>query len=359
MRRIVIGVLLFAALTVSVRAEALPDLYGTERLEQEAPPEVRQLLGEEGLSGGTDFFSAMHTVLMQTLTASESTVKRALSVLGKLLAVMILCSMTERLAPEKTQFAAQLAGVLTVTLLCTASMRSMLGLSRELIEKLCTFADLLLPVMSGTLAASGAPTTSAGLFAGTVLFMDILQRILERLFVPLVYVYAALSCTECSLDGRVEKVRELTGFVIKVGLKGVMYLFTAYLAITEIIGGCSDAATLKAAKATLSAVIPVVGSVVSDAGDSILATAQILKGSAGVFGMTAILAIGIGPFAEIAIHFLTLKCAEAVGGTLTKGGVCKMVGRLSEAMGFMLAISASGILMGLISCCCFLRSGNL
>lgn len=357
MRKIVILLTLALLFTVTAAAQE-QDAYGAWKLKEGLNPQQQALLSEASPTQQTDFFSAFFSMLVQTVAGSESAVKKAASVLGGILAVMILCAMAERFSEESSQKVTQIAGVFAITILCTRSMSGMLGLASQTASELRAFEDLLLPVLSGALTASGAPTAAAGLYAGTVLFMDVLQRILSYLFTPLVYGYLALSCAECAMQENIGKLREFVGFLITVGLKGVTYLFTAYLAITEIIGKSADAAALKAAKATLSAAIPVVGSTISGAGESILAGAQMLKNTAGVFGMLALISIGIAPFLEIGIHYLALKLGTAVGGAFGKDGCGKMVQRISEAMGFMLAICGCGILMALVSCCCFLRSAN-
>ena len=339
-------------------AESAPDPYGASRLERALTPPQRQLIEGASPTAPTDFLSQLGKLISQAISDAAPTAKKAMAVCGGILAVLILTAVAANYETEASHQITKIAGVFAVTLLCTSSLRSMLGLAQSTTDEIRAFSDLLLPVMSGTLAASGAPTAAAGLYAGTVLFMDILQRILSSLFVPLVYAYLALCCAECAMDDRLQKIRELIGFLIRVGLKGVMYLFCAYLAITEIVGKSTDAATLKAAKATLSAVIPVVGSVAAGAADSVLSGAQMLKNTAGVFGLLAFLAIGVGPFLEIGIHYLILKLSAAVGGTMSKDAAAKMTERLSEAMGFMLAICGCGVLMALVSCCCFLRSGG-
>lgn len=65
--------------------------------------------------------------------------------------------------------------------------------------------------------------------------------------------------------------------------------------------------TVKAAKFTMSSLVPVVGGILSDAAETVLAGAGILKNAVGVFGMLAVLAMCVVPFLQLGIHYLAYK----------------------------------------------------
>lgn len=69
-----------------------------------------------------------------------------------------------------------------------------------------------------------------------------------------------------------------------------------YLTASGAIAGSADAAAVKAAKMTISRAIPVVGGILSDAAETVLAGAGVLRGTVGVVGMLVVLAICLTPF---------------------------------------------------------------
>ena len=73
----------------------------------------------------------------------------------------------------------------------------------------------------------------------------------------------------------------------------------------------------------------------------------------------ALVAIGLMPFLQIGVHYLVLKLTAAVGGTVASGAHAKLLENLSSAMGYMLAMTGSSILMAMISCCCFMKAVNV
>ena len=152
-------------------------------------------------------------------------------------------------------------------------------------------------------------TVSAGtLYAGTALFSGLLSRLIARLLLPGVSVYLVVAAAEAALaDSLLSELREFVGWLISKSLRVVLFVFTGYLTVTGVISGSADAAAVRATKAAVSGMIPVVGSILSDASETLLASASALKSSMGVFGMLAVLAICLTPFLKIGAQYLLLK----------------------------------------------------
>ena len=106
---------------------------------------------------------------------------------------------------------------------------------------------------------------------------------------------------------------------------------------------------------TISGMVPVVGGILSDASEAVIVGAGIMKGSVGVYGMLAILAIWISPFLRIGISYLILKLKAVICqcfGVKQRAGV---VENFSEAMGMLLAMTGACCMLLLISMICFMK----
>jgi len=176
------------------------------------------------------------------------------------------------------------------------------------------------------------------------------------LIVPIVYVFVGLAAAECALpSGKLASVRRLLGWCIAALLKGVMYVFTAYLSLTGLLSGSSDEAAINAAKSTLSAAIPVVGGIASDASEAVLQSAKLLRATAGTFGIMAVLALALVPFFKITICYLTMKLTAAIAGFAAGKEHAALIDAQSSAMGYVLGMTGSAALMLLFSTCCFMK----
>ena len=138
-------------------------------------------------------------------------------------------------------------------------------------------------------------------------------------------------------------------WVVTWTLTSVLLVFVGYLTLSGVIAGATDAATVKAAKFAMSSVVPVVGGILSDAAETVLAGAGILKNAVGVFGMLVILCICVAPFLQLGIHYLTYKAASALSATVSNGRVAGLIDNVGGAFGLVLGMTGACALLLLIS----------
>ena len=187
------------------------------------------------------------------------------------------------------------------------------------------------------------------------LFLACLRKLI--LLIPLVYLYILLATAESATDGGgLGKIRELCGWAVRLGVKGLCAVFTAYLSLSRVLTGSADAMAVKAAQAAFSGMVPVVGSILSDASESLLASAGLIRSAAGAFGMLAVLAMALAPFARLGAFYLALRLAGAIGADAVSKAHAGLISNLASAMGYMLAIAASTLWMSLVSSACFLKA---
>lgn len=246
--------------------------------------------------------------------------------------------------------------VLAISYMLTDSTNSMIHLGADTIQQVAEYGKLLLPVLTGVLASQGGISTSAALYAGTSVFIHILIASLENLIGPLLYVYMVL-CIGHHTTGE-ELLKSICNF-LKWGttwlIKVTIYLFTGYLSITGVVSGTTDAAALKAAKITLSGVVPVVGNIISDASEAVLVSAGVLKNSLGISGLLVIIATWIAPFLQIAAQYLLLKITCAISGLFGTSGAVGLLKDFTGIMGLILAATSTICLLMLVSIVCYIR----
>ena len=361
MRRMILTVLvlfLLAQPVFAAQGQEPAETFGADTLEEALDEQTRQALTDVTPTSGGSFGKQLLKILLNALSSSAGSLRQALLAAGKVLAAAMLCTFAsgaqEGAGPKEP---ALIAGAFAITALCTRDMQSMIALARETIEKISDFTTLLLPVLSSCLAASGGSVSAGALLAGSSLIMSFLARLSTGVLIPLVYVYILLSAAESAMDTEaLGKIRELTGWAIGLLTKGVCIAFTAYLSLSRLLTGPADAAGVKAAQAAFSGMVPVVGSILADASESLLASAGVIRSAAGMFGMLAVLSMAAVLFLRLGAFYLALKLAGAIGA----GSVCKahagLIGNLSSAMGFMMAIAGSTLWMALVSAACFLMA---
>ena len=343
MKKYVITVVLMLAIAVPVQA--------LEFTAPSAPASADAYMPETVDSFADDLWY----VIKQAIASALPKVSEASSICVSLIAIVLLMAILQNFS-GMTGRVVNLVSVITVASLLIRPADSLIQLGVRTVEELCEYGKLFFPVMTAALAAQGGATASAALYAGTLAFNTFLSHIITKCIVPIIFFFIIVCIACCAIkEGVLVKIKQFLKWFLTWSMKCVIYLFTAYLGITGVVSGTTDAAALKAAKLTLSGVVPVVGNMISDASEAILVSAGFMKNAAGVYGLIAIIAIWIGPFIQIGIQYLLLKATGAVCAAFeAKEAVC-LVNDFSSAMGFLLAMTGTCCLLLLISTVCFMR----
>ena len=361
MRRLLLIFAVLAALalfTLSAGAAETEDDLGleTDELTDALPQEAAELLQTDELSRAPEFWTGVRDLFFGAFVKSRDSLTGALRLCAMLLAILTLCALAQMHAAGAGATAVTVAGALGITAAVLATFQSMVTLASDTVQSMTNYSACLMPVLATAAAMSGGVTSSTALYAGTVLFSQILMQLISKLLIPAVFFYLAVATAEAALAS--DMLRELRGFVgwvISKSLRILMYVFLAYMSITGVISASADATAVKATKAAVSGMVPVVGGILSDASETLLASASMLKNSVGVFGMLAILAICLVPFLRVGIQYLLLKVTAAVGGTVGLKPHVQLVKQFSTAMGYLLGMCGACALLMLISAVCVLR----
>ncbi|HHT16991.1 MAG TPA: stage III sporulation protein AE [Papillibacter sp.] len=330
-------------------ADAYAEELKTDRLEDALPDDARDLLGNFSVSDATNPKKGLGTLLSalggrarQALTAG---LKNAIVVM----LTALLCGMLTASFDNAGRYAV-LAGVLAISMLSIQNVGSFVGLGREVLNELNLFTKALLPTLTSAAAASGAVTSAAAKYAAAALFMDILMTASHNIVIPIIYAFTATSVAEAALGGEgLTGASNLLKWLGKTTMSFIMLLFVAYLSITGVISASTDAAAVKAMKTTIQTVLPVVGSIIADASDTVLAGAQILRNAIGVFGFIAVAATCAGPFIVVGVHYLAYKAAAGLAASASDGRITKLIANVSAAFGMILGLIGCSALMLYIS----------
>lgn len=321
--------------------------YGMEDLEKAG----EEYIGETDLTGDLDVPSILESMGQRVQDSLAGVVKETVRSCVLLLVVTLLCGLAESMGagaggdPLKIS---TLAAALSIAAIAVGDVNSLLTLGEEAIYNMQGLGDILLPAVSMTTAASGAPAAAAVKYSATILFSDFLIRLINHLLIPLCYAFVAVNVAWAALgnDG-LKRMGSLLKWLITTILSVILLVFIGYLNLSGVISGSADAATVKAAKFTISNMVPVVGGVISDTAETLLAGASLLRNTAGVFGMLAVLGICLVPFLNLGIHYLMYKVTAALAATVSGDGrVTGLIEALGSAFGLILAMTGScGVLL--------------
>lgn len=302
-----------------------------------------------------NFLQGLLEVVRDALLAVRPDLKEAAAVSLRIASVVMAISLL-RTFPGSSEKTAALAGSIGIAVLLLRSSNSLINLAASTVTEVSEYGKLLLPVMTAALAGQGGISSSAAIYAATAFFDALLTSIIGKLLTPLIYVFLLLSVAGSAIgQDTIKKLRNTIKWAITWSLRTILYIYTGFIGITGVVSGTTDAVALKAAKLTISSVVPVIGGILSDASEAVLVGAGTVKNAAGIYGFFAIIAIWIGPFLQIGVHYLLLKATGAVCSVFAGKEHTELIQDFSAAMGLLLAMTGTICLMLLISLVCYLK----
>lgn len=328
----------------------VPTAAGEALTAPTAPSAAQELMPENQTDFGAGLLSMLHKALPDAYIQLRQALKTGLAVFCCVFLVSILLSV------GCSSTAAEIAGAACIAGLMLRDSRVLIGLAMDTVIEISEYSKLFLPVLTAAASARGAMTSSAALYLGTTVMTAFLSNVLRHILVPAVYLFLAASVANCALGEEMLKqlrdtIKKLAGWFLKTALT----VFLAYMSITGAVTGTADKTALKATKAAISAVVPVIGKTLADASEALLLSADIAKNTVGIYGIFAFAGIFLAPFFKIGAHYLVLKGTSALCAIVG----CKRLTSLTEdfctAMGILLGMTGVMCALSIIGTVCFMK----
>lgn len=343
MKRFLSACLLMCLCIISAAAFDEHDIGG---LADALPAEQKEYL--DGISAGdaTDLTGSFTALFENISSDGTNALRGAVKSLLRVAVIVVLTACARGFSHAVgggADAVVDLAGVLGCAAVLLQDFSGVLAVCRNAFEQISTFSATLQPVLATALSVGGCAATATVLQVSTMLVFDLVLRLVTMLLVPAACAYLAITVVDAAtgnelLHGLADGVKSLTTGTLKL----VMTLFIAYLTIAGGVSGSVDKLALKTAKFAVSGAVPVVGGIISDATETMLTGAALLKNAVGVFGMLCITAICIVPFLRAGACYLCYRAGAAALSPLCGKSMTRLLGGVGT--GF-------GLLLGMLSTC--------
>lgn len=318
----------------------------------DAAPEAAALMNSDasdsfGLAGG------VRILLEGALEDLKGYLFSGVRAVGAIMAGVVLLGTMESAAPVGKELLSRYGtaiGALWITAMAAGDLDSLMGLGRETILRVSQLSKALLPTLAAAEAASGGITAASVRQVAAVFFSDVLLTVIDQLLLPAVYLYIGIAAAGAVLEGEaMERIGELLKKAVGWVLGGLLTLFTTYLSVSGAVAGAADAQAVKAAQSAMSAAVPVVGGILAEAAESVLAGAGLLRGMIGTAGTLALLGACLTPFLRLGCQYLLYQGASLVAAAAGPPKLIKLIARLGDAFALVLAMTGASAVLLLIS----------
>ena len=334
----------------------LEDAFGMEAVEEALPENAKGYMAGISIDDTGDLGDGISAIVCGALGDSGGAMKRAVGLGVQIVAIVLLASVMGFVGDGKTVQASGLAAVLAIGMCCISRISGYFTEVAETVDSISAFSGFLFSALAASTAATGAVGTSTALYGVTVAVCSLISRGMQLLFLPGISCYMALMLASSAVgDNSLSMVADTIKQLLTLVLKFAVIGFTAYLSLTGVVSGSADSASIRAAKLTISTAVPVVGSLIADASETLLVSAGLLRSGIGIFGMLGVLAVSIGPFLETGVGYLVLKCTAAVSASTGEKQLSGFISALASGFGLLTALVGVCTLLIIIACVCFMR----
>ena len=283
----------------------------------------------------------IETCLQELLNGinTKSFITSSIRSLSKMLIVIMLGGICAGFQKNSDLPVVTIATALAMTSVLFSDLQGILFLCTQTLEQISIFSNTMLPVMAGAITLSGAPITASATQSITMLALSLIIDFISSVLVPAICAYIAIITVNAALShDLLDNLGQFIKWITTGSLKLILTIFIAYLSISGAISGSVDAVALKTAKFAVSGSVPVVGGIISDATESMLAGMVTIKNSLGIIGLLGVVAICIIPFLQVGINYLIFKAGTAAFSPICSPPIRKLMTGIGDSLGLMLGM---------------------
>ncbi len=337
MKRLILLLCALGALCLPVCAAELPEELGGA-VPSELLDGARD--GDDLVARGADYLRGMLG------GALEDAVLPALRAAAALMLLSLLCGLVEGTAVgagEQGTRCVALAGVLGAAALSAGDLSTLIGLGVETVDELFTAAKLLVPTLAAAMAGGGCVSAASAWQVGALAMCEIFLALLRGCFVPALYCMIGAAAAGALLpESRLTLLSEGIGKLLSWALGALLFAFTGFLSLSGLLAGSADRVSVRIGKTVISGAVPVVGGILSDTAEALLAGADALRGTIGTLGIFTVLALCMAPLLRLAAQYVLYRLTAFFCGMTGSEALRGFLEQLSSAFALMLAMTAGG-----------------
>ena len=320
---------------------------------EDLPESAQEIITGSDTTGLDQLNEPLGDILRSLVDDGAGMIKKAFQSVTVIIAIIILCAIVQSMYQSKisgTLNPVGMAGALAVTVAVSGNFSVLSTTATETMAEIDAFSKSLLPTLAAAAAAAGSPVSASAKHIVAMLFSDVIITVVNNLLMPFTFSYIVLCAANAAvggdaLSGMAKLVKNLITTILTAFTGG----FVAYLVLSGVITGTTDQVAIKGAKLAISSVVPVVGSIIADASDTIMTSAGILRNSIGIAGIVALLTLAAGPFLQLLMQFLVFKLCAAVCYPFGSSNLIKLIDNIGDAFSLVLGMLGTCTFVILVS----------
>lgn len=286
--------------------------------------------------------TSFNSVSNYILNVFFSGIKQKLPTFITIFSLLLICAIINAIKPQRLGGGVYeisfFACYTIIVSIIVAVAYTLINQSKDTIEKTGKIVQAIFPIMLTLMTVTGN-TSSVAVYNPSMLFItDFVVILINNIVFPVVLGMLALSvvtnvCKSVKLNGLIQFSSSTLKWII--GL--VATVFSLFLTVRGLNANIHDGISMRALKYTVNSSVPVVGGILRDGLDLILASGILVKNALGGLAIIIIFGTVLSPIIEIVSISLSLKLVNAVLEPLNDVRVVSFINSVCSAINFAIA----------------------
>lgn len=327
--------------------------FGQNDIYEALPSEAAEVLDE--LDATPDNGGAAVTaenIFSMIWEAIRENAPKPLAMLASVIAVVILCSVTDSLHDGGNMLAGTFStvGVLACSGIICTSFAAVMESSKTAVNALSSFLAVYIPSFAGIMAASGETAAATAYNAVITVASQLVTQLFSVFIFPLSCCIMGISIAgavnpELKINSMAEAAKKLVNWAL--GL--LMAVFTGLLSVQSFVAAAADSASMRAVKFTVSGAVPIVGGAVSDALQTVKSSMTLLKSTTGSFGIIASVTVMLPVVLSVFLFRIALMVSSAISDSFGTSRLTVLLKSGESVLAIVIAVLVCFWLLAVVS----------
>lgn len=235
----------------------------------------------------------------------------------------------------------------TIILLILGQLVNIFINAYNTIENISKIIEIMSPIILTLMVGSGGKV-SASVYKPSVVFLSGgICNVILYVVMPIIAVIIIFGIISNLTDNvKLKKFGDLFSSVIKWVIGIIVIVFGLLISVQGIASSTYDGISIKVAKYAITNSIPIVGGLIKDGFDLVVAGSVVIKNSVGISVLVLLFHTIITPVITILAFSLSLKLVSAITETISDEKISNFCNALSKSINYILAsILCVGLLL--------------
>lgn len=320
------------------------NIDGVNEVENSLPDDVKDILDNYDISpNSTDWINSSlnEGVFSHISNFIKTGIKSPIKALGTSMAIVVTVAAISALSSDSeiSQNAVFLCGLSLIVFL-VVNIYSTVSAAASAIKGSATFMLSFVPMYAGIIAVSGGVATSAGMSSLLLVACEVSSTLAAYIIVPLMSGYLALSVSTSASP--LIKSNSVGDSVKKIALWVLSFITTMFLGVLGVqtaVNATADSLALRTSKFIIGTAVPVAGPALSEAVATVSTSMQLLKSTAGIYGVIALLLLLLPIVIELFLWRVSMMLLGIVSEILDTGRVTSIFKAIDSMLALLIGVT--------------------